>query len=270
MLKGNKFSEGPILGDAHTHLDQYDPEEIPGILERANEAGVEFIVCAGTTMESTRACIQLSQQHDAFYAGVGIHPMEAHQPLSDDTYLELESLAKENDKVVCVSEVGLDFLPTSPDHEIQYQVFREHIRLARGLKLPIIFHSRESHEAVFRTLREEHADEVGGVMHYFQGDEATAREAIDCGFFISLARPLTRLPELQEVARIIPLENMVLETDAFPQPFKKYRHNWTEPRHVRDVAQQLADIKGITLAEVAEVTTRNLAGILDIGPKSKK
>jgi TatD DNase family protein len=194
--------------------------------------------------------------------------MEARQPLDDATYAALETLARENPKVVCVSEVGLDFLPNSPEHEIQYQVFREHIRLARSLKLPIIFHSRESHPEVFRTLREEGAGEVGGVMHYFQGDEATARAAIDGGFFISLARPLTRLPELQEVARVIPLENLVLETDAFPQPFKKYRHNWTEPRHVKEVAQQLAEIKRITLAEVAEVTTRNLAGLLNIGPKS--
>ena len=158
----------------------------------------------------------------------------------------------------------MDFLPESPDHQIQYQVFREHIRLARSLKLPIIFHSRESHPEIFQTLREEHAEEVGGIMHYFQADEATAREAIDCGFFISLARPLLRLPELQEVAKIIPMDNIVLETDAAPQPFKKYRHNWTEPRHVLPVAQQLAELKGITVEEVAQVTTRNLTRLLGL------
>ena len=103
-------------------------------------------------------------------------------------------------------------------------------------------------------------------MHYFQGDEPTARQAIECGFFISMARPLTRLPYLQDVARAIPLENMVLETDAYPQPFKKYRHNWTEPRHVREVAQFLADIKGITLEEVAHTTTQNLANLLGLTP----
>ena len=257
-------SDNYIFGDAHTHLDQYAPEELTGILQRAGEAGIGFIVCAGTTLDSTRACIRMTEEHDVFYAGVGIHPMEAHQPIDETIYRELESLARDNPKVVCISEVGLDFMPTSPDHQMQDQVFREQIRLARSLKLPIIFHSRESHSAVFRTLREEGADAVGGVMHYFQGDEPTAREAIDCGFFISLARPLTRLPELQETARAIPLENMVLETDAFPQPFKKYRHNWTEPRHVREVAQCLADLKGITLAEVAETTTRNLATLLGL------
>lgn len=255
-----------LFGDAHTHLDQYGPEEIPGILERAAEAGIGFIVCAGTTVESTRACIRLTEEHSPFYAGVGIHPMEAHRPVDDDTYFELESLARDNAKVVCISEVGLDYMPTSPDHQVQDQVFRAQIRLAKSLQLPIIFHSRESHDDVFRTLREEDAGSVGGIMHYFQGDEPTAREAIDCGFFISMARPLTRLPHLQDVARAIPLENMVLETDAYPQPFKKYRHNWTEPRHVREVAQFLADIKGITLEEVAHTTTHNLAILLRLTP----
>jgi len=134
-----------LLGDCHTHLDQYATDEMPGILRRAREAGVAFIICAGTTLDSTRACIQLAHQHDMLYAGVGIHPMEARQPIDEDTYRELETLARDNPEVVCVSEVGLDFLPTSPNHDIQFQVFREQIRLARSLKLPIIFHSRESH-----------------------------------------------------------------------------------------------------------------------------
>ena len=253
-----------LIGDCHTHLDQYPPEEIPDILQRAGEAGVGFAICAGTTVESSRACIRMSQQYDPLYAGVGIHPMEAHQPIDEDTYAQLESLARDNPKVVCISEIGLDFLPTSPEREIQFQAFREQIRLALQLKLPIIFHSRESHPEVLETLRQEGAGQVGGAMHYFQSDEATARQAIECGFFISLARPLLRLPELQEVAKAIPLENIVLETDAAPQPFKKYRSNWTEPRHAQTVAQRLSEIKGVSLEEVAEVTTRNLTGMLGL------
>ena len=256
------MSSDVLLGDCHTHLDQYPLAEMPEILERARESGVAFAVCAGTTLQSTQACIDLAEQHPPLYAGVGIHPMEAREPVTDEVYAELERMAKLSSKVVCISEVGLDFLPTSPDHATQHQVFREHIRLARSLKLPIIFHSRESHPEVFKVLREESAGEVGGAMHYFQGDEDTAREAIDCGFYISLARPLTRLPELQDVAKVIPLENIVLETDAAPQPFKKYRTNWTEPRHVQSVAQTLAEIKGIPVEEVARVTTGNLARLL--------
>ena len=256
------MSEQILLGDCHTHLDQYPLAEMPEILDRARESGVAFAVCAGTTLQSTQNCIDLAEMHQPLYAGVGIHPMEANDPVDEKVYAELERMAKSSSKVVCISEVGLDYLPASPDHDIQDQVFRQHIRLARSLKLPVIFHSRESHPAVFKVLREENADEVGGAMHYFQGDEATAREAIDCGFYISLARPLIRLPELQEVAKIIPLENIVLETDAAPQPFKKYRTNWTEPRHVQSVAQTLAEIKGIPVEEVARATTGNLARML--------
>jgi TatD DNase family protein len=256
------MDEQILLGDCHTHLDQYPLAEMPEILDRARESGVAFAVCAGTTLQSTQNCIDLAEMHEPLYAGVGIHPMEANDPVDEKVYAELERMAKSSSKVVCISEVGLDYLPASPDHDTQDQVFRQHIRLARSLKLPVIFHSRESHPAVFKVLREENADEVGGAMHYFQGDEATAREAIDCGFYISLARPLIRLPELQEVAKIIPLENIVLETDAAPQPFKKYRTNWTEPRHVQSVAQTLAEIKRIPVEEVARATTGNLARML--------
>ena len=250
------------FGDCHTHLDQYDEAELPGVLERAAEAGVTSVLLAGTTLESTKACIGLAQRHDAFYAGVGIHPCHAWERVDDAMYAELERLAQ-LPKVVCISEVGLDYLPDSPDHGVQDQVFRAHIRLAKSLGQPIIFHSREAHSACFRVLREESAGDVGGAMHYFQADEATAREAIDCGFYISLARPLTRLPEVQEAARAIPLEHIVLETDAYPQPFKKYRHNWTEPRHVAEVAQCLAEVKGVSVEEVAEVTTANLRKMLN-------
>ena len=253
-----------MLADSHTHLDEYPAAEMPEILERARSAQVGLIVLAGTAVASSRACIALAEQHNVFYAGVGIHPMRIESYVDEETYGTLLDLARSSPKVVCVSEIGLDFLPASPDTALQYQAFKEQIRLARDLGLPIIFHSRDSHPEVLSTLREEKAYEVGAVMHYFQGDEATAREAIDSGFYISLARPLLRLPELQEVARRLPLESIVLETDAAPQPFKKYRHNWTEPRHTHDVAQKLAELKGITLEEVAEVTSGNLTRLLKL------
>ena len=253
-----------IFVDSHTHLDQYPHGEMPEILERARNAQVGPIVCAGTTGESSGDCVRLASCHPPLYAGVGIHSMEARAPIEEETYGDLRALTLSSPKVICVSETGLDFLPTSPDRGIQLQAFREQIRLARELGLPIIFHSRESHAEVLQTLRDERAGDVGGVMHYFQGDEATAREAIDLGFYISLARPLLRLPDLQEVARVLSLEHLVLETDAAPQPFKKYRHNWTEPRHVREVAQKLAELKDVTLEEVAEVTTANITRLLKL------
>ena len=256
-----------ILSDAHTHLDQYPREEIPEILERAYQACVGPVVCAGSTLASSRACVDLALRYVNLYAGVGIHPMEIDAPVDDRVYGNLLALATDSAKVVCISEIGLDYLPDSPERGIQHQAFREQIRLARELGLPVVFHSRESHPDVLRVLREEKGYEVGGVMHYFKADQATAQEAMDSGFYISLARPLLRLPDLQYVARELPLEKLVLETDAAPQPFKKYRHNWTEPRHVQEVAQKLAELKGISTEEVAAVTTGNLARLLrlDLG-----
>ena len=258
----NKNDVPIVLSDSHTHFDQYDESEIPQILDRAVQTGVNFIIAAGTTVESTKACINLADTYPMIFAGVGIHPMESHKVLDDESCEELYNLAKLRPEVVCISEVGLDFLPSSPDHVIQEQVFREHIRIAIDLNLPIIFHSRESHDEVLKILTEEGACRVGGAMHYFQGNLKTAEQAIDCGFKISLARPLTRLPELQEVVKHISIDDIVLETDCFPQPFKKYRHNWTEPRHLVDIAQTLSEIKGIDLSDTARITTANLMSML--------
>ena len=254
----------PQLADSHTHLDHFPPDEIPEVLQRAAAADVGLMICAGTTLQSSRACVKLASRYRALYAGVGLHPMDLPEPLDDGTYQALEELAQENPKVVCISEIGLDFLPTSPDREVQFKAFRRQIGLARELRKPVIFHSRESYPEVLRILREERADEVGGVAHYFQADESTAKEAMHLGFFISLAKPLLRLPELQEVARNLPLERIVLETDSAPQPWKKYRRNWTEPSHLPQVAEKLAELQGIPVEEVVERTTDNLLGLLKL------
>ena len=126
-----------------------------------------------------------------------------------------------------------------PDREWQYNAFRLQIRMAKTLKLPIIFHSREADNETLRILKEEQAFEVGGAMHYFQGDEVLAKKVIDMGFFISVARPLTRLEKLQKVVSTISLDHMVLESDSAPQPFKSKRENWTEPKHIKDIANKL-------------------------------
>ncbi len=257
-----------MFTDCHTHLDQYAPEEIEGILQRADAAGVAFIISAGTTVDSSQTCVTLASQHPGVFAGVGIHPMDIQAPFDEAMYQRLKELATSTDKVIVISEIGLDFMDGTPSRELQYHAFREQIRLARDLGLPIVFHSRDAHNETLRVLQEERAYEVGAIMHYFQGDEDTARRCIDLDFHISLARPLLRLPHLQEVAAKLPLERIVLETDSFPQPFKKKRDRWTEPRHIREVSQKLAELKGLTMEEVAKVTTGNLLRIL--GDKATK
>ncbi len=251
--------------DCHVHLDSFTDVEVGEILERARGVGVRTVISAGTTIPSSQRSLELSGKYNGFFSGVGIHPMDIREPFNDQTYETLRNLATSTEKVLVVSEIGLDFMDGAPDRAIQYPAFREQIRLARELGLPVVFHSRESHDEAFRVLREERAYDVGGVMHYFQGDFRTAQKAMDLGFCISLARPLLRLPYLQQTAVKAPLESIVLETDAAPQPFKSKRENWTEPRHVATVAQTLAELKGIDVEEVEEVTTRNMRRVL--GPK---
>ena len=135
-----------MLSDSHTHLDQYQPWEIDGLLNRALEAGVGPIITAGTTIESSRNCIALASRYPNVFAGVGIHPMDIRSPFTQDTYDLLKELAESSEKVIAVSEVGLDFMEGAPDRELQYHAFRKQIGLAKELGLPIVFHSREAHD----------------------------------------------------------------------------------------------------------------------------
>ncbi len=249
--------------DSHAHLDAFeDDDEVGRILERARRAGVGAVICAGVTLPSSRRVVELSEKYDGLFCGVGVHPMDIREPFTDETADALRELALSTEKTLVMSETGLDFMEGAPDRAMQYPAFREQIRLARELGLPVVFHSREAHDETFRVLREERAYEVGGIMHYFQGDFQTAQRVVDLGFYVSLARPLLRLTFLQEAAAKLPLANIVLETDAAPQPFKPKRENWTEPRHVAVVAQTLADLKGIEVEEVERETTRNMRKIL--------
>ena len=161
-----------------------------------------------------------------------------------------------------MSEIGLDYLPDMPDRAWQFNAFRKQISIARDFKLPIIFHSREAHRDCFRVLKEEKAYEVGGVMHYFQGSLYDAQAAIDSGFYISIARPLFRIDELQDVVKNISLDHIVIETDSAPQPFKKNRENWTEPRHLRSILLKISELKDLSTQEVEETIFENTKKLL--------
>ena len=257
-----------MLVDCHTHLDSFSDQEVSEILDRARDAGVGCVVSAGTTVDSSARAIELSARFAGLFCGVGIHPMDLDGPVDDATCATLLAMARSSEKVLVVSEIGLDFMEGTPDRAVQYQAFRAQIGLARELSLPVVFHSREAHDETLRVLREERAYEVGGAMHYFQADLETARRAIDLGFYISLARPLLRLEHLQRVAAKLPLASIVLETDAAPQPFKAKRESWTEPRHVRSVAEKLAELQHVAVEEVEEATSRNFARMLWTGSQA--
>ena len=249
--------------DSHTHLDDFPPEEIDGVLERARAAGVGAIVLAGTTLESTEACVELARSRPMLLAGVGIHPMDVTAPVDGECADALRRAAMSSPNVVTMSETGLDFDRGAPDLSLQYQAFRAQIRLGLELGLPVIFHSREVpgqpelHMEALKVLRQEQGWRVGGAMHYFQGDERSARECVELGFYVSLAKPLLRRPDLQAIAADLPLESIVLETDTYPQPFKGSRDKWTEPRDVPLVARKLAELKDVPVEEIERATTAN-------------
>lgn len=247
--------------DIHTHIQQHDPNEVPEMVARAEHAGVGAIIVAGVTVASSRSCIELAESFDALFTGVGVHPQDLEGELDQASVDALDRLA-EHERVVVMSEVGLDFQPESPDRDVQERALRAQIAVAKRHELPVVWHMRESIPDTLRVLREERVWEVGGAAHYFQGTYEDAKQVLDLGAKISLAKPLLRLRELQEVVARLPLSSIVLETDAYPQPFKKSRDKWTEPKDVPLVAAKLASLHGVSVEEVEEATTRNALAML--------
>ena len=251
-----------MLIDTHVHLDSYSDDEIEGVLQRGREVNVKALISAGTTVESSARCVQLSDKFPDVFSGVGVHPMDLINPLDQEDYDVLKRLINSNNKVIVMSEIGLDYLDGMPNREWQFSAFRNQIGIAREFNLPIVFHSRESNEDCFRVLKEEKAYEVGGVMHYFQGTIKEAKEIIDLGVYISIARPIFRLPHLQEVVSKIPIANIVIETDSAPQPFKKNRDNWTEPHYLRSITKKIAELKDMDEASVETALFHNTKQLL--------
>jgi len=244
--------------DTHVHLnaEQYD-EDLQQVIERAIEAKVEKMVVVGFDRKTIERAMKLADEYEFIYAVIGWHPVDAIDCTPED--LEwIEQLAA-HPKVVGIGETGLDYYWDKSPKEIQQELFRKQIHLAQKLKLPIIIHNREATGDVVKILREENAASVGGVMHCFSGSVETARECIDMNFMISLGGPVTfknaRLPK--EVAKEIPLEHLMIETDApylAPHPYRGKRN---EPSYVPLVAEEIARQKELSIDEVANATTSN-------------
>tara|TARA_B100001750_G_scaffold228510_1_gene223034 strand:+ start:2053 stop:2817 length:765 start_codon:yes stop_codon:yes gene_type:complete len=251
--------------DIHTHVEQFEDLEIPEILHSATANKVDLIITAGTTIESSKRSIDLSKKHPILLAGIGIHPMDINEELPKNFEGILSDLINENKKnVICISEIGLDFLPSSPNQKIQEEVFKIQIGIAKQFKLPIIFHSRNSNKELLNLLKKENTVDLKGAFHYFQGSVKEALEAIDLGYFISVAKPILYNEQVRNVIKQVPVEQMVLETDSFPQPWKKYRSNWTEPKLIPEIAEELAKLKNLKITEIERITTNNAKKMLNL------
>lgn len=247
-----------MLIDTHTHLNasQFD-EDRAEVIERARANGISRMINIGFNRETIPTSLQLAEQYDYIYSAVGWHPQDA-KDMSVSDLQWIEKLCS-HPKVVAIGEIGLDYYWDTSSKEVQHKVFREQIRLAHRIGLPIIIHNRDAHEDIIRILKEEKAEEVGGVMHCFSGDWEMAKQCLALNFYISFGGPVTFKNAVQpkEVLANVPLDRLLLETDApylTPHPFRGKRN---ESGYVRLIAEAAAEIKQLKYEEIAEITTRN-------------
>jgi TatD DNase family protein len=246
--------------DSHCHLDRIDLDEFDNdfeqLLQAVELAGVTRMLCIGVDLESFDSMLQRISPYEQVFCSVGVHP-----DYVDVTEPEVDKLCElaERDKVVAIGETGLDYFHQSGNLDWQRNRFVTHIEAARSCKLPLIIHTRDARDDTLALLRRHRADEVGGVLHCFTEDWEMARAAIDLDFYISISGIVTfaQAQNVRDMARQIPLDRLLIETDApwlSPAPF---RGKTNHPGRVPLVAQKLAEIRGESLQTLAEATYRN-------------
>ncbi|WP_462410008.1 TatD family hydrolase [Neobacillus sp. Marseille-QA0830] len=254
-----------MLFDTHAHLnDEQFNEDLQEVIGRLQEQGVSNVVVVGFDRPTIKRAMELTEQYEFIYACVGWHPVDAIDMTEEDLQW-IEELA-DHPKVVAIGEMGLDYHWDKSPKDIQKEVFRKQIRLAKKVKLPIVIHNREATADIVEILKQEGAEEVGGIMHCFSGSPETAKECINMNFYISLGGPVTfkNAKKPKEVAAEVPLDKLLIETDCpylAPHPYRGKRN---EPGYVKLVAEQIAEIKGLTYEEIAEATTRNAKKLFGI------
>ncbi|MDR5659206.1 TatD family hydrolase [Serpentinicella sp. ANB-PHB4] len=254
-----------MLFDSHAHLDdrRFDKDR-EQVIEAAKNQGVKYILNVGADVSSSVAAVNLAKKYNMIYAAVGVHPHEA-KTMDEDTIDILKSLSG-NEKVVAIGEIGLDFHYDNSPRDIQRKWFKKQIELAKEVNLPIIIHDREANGEVFKILMEHKAWETGCVLHCYSGSVELAKEYIKKGIYISLAGPVTfkNAKKTYEVAKEIPLEHLLIETDCpYLAPVPK-RGKRNEPAFVQYVADTIAQAKGIDVEAVMETTANNAKRLFKI------
>ena len=257
--------ETNALIDAHAHLDMPEFEkDLPGVIQRAQEAGVTTILTVGTDPTSCRRTLEIAEAYPHIFAIVGVHPHNAAD-IEEKDLDGLKDLAR-NAKVKAWGEIGLDYYRNLSPPTIQQERLRQQIQIGKELGLPLVIHSRSATQETIAILQEERAGEVGGVIHCFSGDEETARRYLDMGFVVSIPGVITfkKAQGLREVAKGLPPEGFIIETDApflAPVPHRGKRN---EPAYVRFTAETIAQIRRKDIAEVAAITTTNARRVFNL------
>lgn len=256
--------------DSHCHIDgpEYDADR-EDVIARAREAGVTTMLNVGTGDPHSGAferAVELAEKHSEIYAAVGVHPHDAK--LFDDVAEQrLVASVQQSKRVVAWGEIGLDYHYDHSPRDVQREVFRRQLRLARQLELPVVIHSREADEDTITILREELLGYTSaGVMHCFGGSLEMARAALELGFYVSFAGTITfkKAEDLRDIARQLPLDRLLVETDCpylTPVPFRGKRN---EPARVVETARCLASLHGIELEEAGRVTSENFGKLFGI------
>ena len=238
--------------DTHCHIyyDKYQ-NDISDVINRAKDKSIKHIICVGVDLESSEKSIILSDQYESVFATVGYHPHESK--LAVDNYLDKMLELLKHPKAVAIGEIGLDYYYKHSDKKTQIKVFREQLELAKDLDMPVVIHNRESDKDLYDNLKNSKINH--GVIHCYSSDVKYANKIFDLGLLVSFTGILTFSKSLQEVVKEIPLEKMMIETDSpylTPIPFRGKRN---EPHMVSLVAEKIAEIKNISIDEVAHVTT---------------
>lgn len=255
-----------MLVDSHCHLDFPGlSDNLSAILENMLQQGVTHALCIGVDIENFPRVLALAEKHTNIYASVGVHP--DYEDVREPTIEELVKFAT-HPKVLAIGETGLDYYRLKGELEWQRERFRTHIQAARKIGKPLIIHTREAADDTLRIMAEEHADEVGGIMHCFTENTQAAQRALELNFHISFSGIVTfkSAEQVREVVRITPLERILVETDAPYLAPVPYRGKTNQPAYVKYVAEKIAEIKGITIEETMEVTSRNFFNLMKIVP----
>ncbi len=272
-----------LLIDTHAHLDdaRYDADR-GAVIERAVEAGVKEIITVGCwdKVKGFSGVERILGEYDFIYGALGVHPHDAKDALKNDNdepfglikTLALNKRFGGRSKIVAIGETGLDYHYENSPKEAQKEVFRRQINLARELNLPIIIHSREAEEDTLEILREEDAGDVGGVFHCFSGSPGMAARALKMGLYLSFTGVVTfpKATSLAETIKNIPVEKMLLETDCpylAPVPERGKRN---EPAFLINTALRVAELKGLSIADVARITTQNAGELFGIGGEGSR
>lgn len=247
-----------MLIDSHCHLDF--PElraDLAGVMSRMSDNGVTHALTISTTLETFPAVREVARSQPNLWCSAGVHPDERSDG-REVSQQELVAMA-DDPKVVAIGETGLDYFRVEGDTEWQRERFRTHIRAARASGKPLVIHTRASAEDTLRLMREEGAAEVGGVMHCFTESWDVARAAMDLGFHISFSGIVTfkNAKDLKEVAKQVPLERMLVETDSPYLAPVPHRGKPNQPAFVKHVAEEIAALRGTTFEEIARATTAN-------------